>query len=172
MVEREELENAIRRLESQRESLGDAAVDAALDGLHQRLSELKSPEKVNRVAAVSTKSTGERRVMTVLFCDVVGSTALAEGMDPETWTQMSLLCPPAAHPYSAATGWSTSGEIHPRGHPSMADRTAAASAPTKIVWKTTATRANLAVCRRHEKSLISETGILARMIMLKGQIST
>ena len=29
---------------------------------------------------------GERRVVTVLFCDVSGSTAMAEGMDPEEWT--------------------------------------------------------------------------------------
>jgi class 3 adenylate cyclase len=29
---------------------------------------------------------GERKVVTVLFLDVVGSTALAENMDPEDWT--------------------------------------------------------------------------------------
>jgi class 3 adenylate cyclase len=32
--------------------------------------------------------TGERRVATILFCDVVGSTALAEGLDPEEWTEV------------------------------------------------------------------------------------
>jgi class 3 adenylate cyclase/tetratricopeptide (TPR) repeat protein len=31
---------------------------------------------------------GERRVVTVLFADVVGSTALAESMDPEDWTSI------------------------------------------------------------------------------------
>jgi class 3 adenylate cyclase len=30
--------------------------------------------------------TGERKPMTAVFADVVGSTALAEGMDPEAWT--------------------------------------------------------------------------------------
>src|SRR5215472_3193838 len=29
---------------------------------------------------------GERKIVTVLFLDVVGSTALAENMDPEDWT--------------------------------------------------------------------------------------
>jgi class 3 adenylate cyclase/tetratricopeptide (TPR) repeat protein len=30
----------------------------------------------------------ERRIVTVLFCDVVGSTALSEQLDPETWTEI------------------------------------------------------------------------------------
>jgi class 3 adenylate cyclase/ribosomal protein L40E len=32
--------------------------------------------------------TGERRIATILFCDVVGSTALAEDLDPEEWTEI------------------------------------------------------------------------------------
>jgi hypothetical protein len=28
---------------------------------------------------------GERRIVTVLFCDVKGSTAMAEQLDPEEW---------------------------------------------------------------------------------------
>src|SRR5512147_320439 len=39
-------------------------------------------------AAASTSVEGERRVMTILFCDVAGSTALAESMDPEEWTDI------------------------------------------------------------------------------------
>lgn len=31
---------------------------------------------------------GERRVVTALFCDVVGSTSIAETMDPEDWSEM------------------------------------------------------------------------------------
>ena len=31
---------------------------------------------------------GERRIVTMLFCDVKGSTALAEQMDPEAWTEI------------------------------------------------------------------------------------
>ena len=33
-------------------------------------------------------SAGERRVITVLFCDVVGSTALAGRLDPEEWAEV------------------------------------------------------------------------------------
>jgi class 3 adenylate cyclase len=36
----------------------------------------------------AAKLTGERKPVTALFADVVGSTALAEAMDPEDWTQM------------------------------------------------------------------------------------
>jgi class 3 adenylate cyclase/tetratricopeptide (TPR) repeat protein len=31
---------------------------------------------------------GERRIVTMLFCDVVGSTAMAETLDPEEWTEI------------------------------------------------------------------------------------
>ena len=31
---------------------------------------------------------GERRVVTILFCDVKGSTAAAEKMDPEDWAEV------------------------------------------------------------------------------------
>ncbi|HET7928713.1 MAG TPA: zinc-ribbon domain-containing protein, partial [Actinomycetota bacterium] len=31
---------------------------------------------------------GERRVVTMLFCDVKGSTAMAETMDPEDWAEI------------------------------------------------------------------------------------
>src|SRR5919198_1024430 len=31
---------------------------------------------------------GERRVVTVLFCDVKGSTAMAERLDPEEWAEI------------------------------------------------------------------------------------
>ena len=30
---------------------------------------------------------GERRVVTMLFCDLKGSTAAAERLDPEDWTR-------------------------------------------------------------------------------------
>lgn len=37
---------------------------------------------------LSARLSGERKVVTALFADVVGSTALAEQMDPEDWTTM------------------------------------------------------------------------------------
>ena len=36
----------------------------------------------------AAKLTGERKPVTALFADVVGSTTLAEQMDPEDWTQI------------------------------------------------------------------------------------
>ena len=88
MEEQKELEKAIRGLESQRNSLGDAAVDAALEVLYQRLTDLERSEPQEHSKDPSSEHIGERRVVTVLFCDVVGSTALAEGIDPEAWTEI------------------------------------------------------------------------------------
>jgi class 3 adenylate cyclase/tetratricopeptide (TPR) repeat protein len=39
-------------------------------------------------ARASRAMVGERRVVTVLFCDLEGSTALAEQLDPEEWTEI------------------------------------------------------------------------------------
>src|SRR4026209_1632832 len=36
----------------------------------------------------AAKLTGERKPVTALFADIVGSTTLAESMDPEDWTQI------------------------------------------------------------------------------------
>ncbi|MBP1692843.1 MAG: adenylate/guanylate cyclase with repeat, partial [Chloroflexi bacterium] len=88
MEEREELEKAITRLEAQRDVFGARAVDAALFGLHRRLSELDESETQGGAEAPVTRHGGERRVVTILFCDVAGSTALAETMDPEAWTEI------------------------------------------------------------------------------------
>ncbi|MBI2983136.1 MAG: AAA family ATPase [Chloroflexi bacterium] len=42
----------------------------------------------NRLPERKTTGTSERKVVTVLFCDVKGSTALAEKLDPEDWTEV------------------------------------------------------------------------------------
>jgi class 3 adenylate cyclase len=86
MSDQQEIEQAIGALEAQRSILGDAATDAALDGLRQRLAELTGESKQGSIPAPETQ--GERRIVTVLFCDVTGSTALAESMDPEAWTEI------------------------------------------------------------------------------------
>lgn len=39
-------------------------------------------------ARASRSMEGERRVVTILFCDVKGSTAMAEQLDPEEWTEI------------------------------------------------------------------------------------
>jgi class 3 adenylate cyclase/tetratricopeptide (TPR) repeat protein len=88
MNERDELEQAITKLESQRADLGDAAVNAALAGIHRRLSHLDQFEIRKETKPEIGDRGSERRLVTILFCDVVGSTALAEGMDPEAWTEI------------------------------------------------------------------------------------
>src|SRR5579859_861759 len=93
MTEREELEKALAALDQQRTVLGDAAVEAALAGLQQRLSALDKGEPASPALA------GERRVVTILFCDVRGSTAMAGKLDPEEWAgimkrAMTFLIPP------------------------------------------------------------------------------
>ena len=48
---------------------------------HELVTKLESARSRNTMA-------GERRVITMLFCDVKGSTAAAEKVDPEVWTEI------------------------------------------------------------------------------------
>ena len=43
---------------------------------------------LNCGARLGRSMEGERRIATMLFCDVVGSTAMAETLDPEEWTEI------------------------------------------------------------------------------------
>ncbi|MGE5221071.1 MAG: ATP-binding protein [Omnitrophica WOR_2 bacterium] len=90
-MEREQLEQAIAALEEQRLALGDTVVEAALASLKDKLasiSQAPAPAMVEPGMASADRTSrlsGERRVVTVLFCDVKGSTAMAEKLDPEEW---------------------------------------------------------------------------------------
>jgi predicted ATPase/class 3 adenylate cyclase len=86
MTDRIQLEQAIIAVEAQRASLGNAAADTILEGLRQQLAELEKSE--NQRQPKTAPLSGERRIVTILFCDVTGSTALAESMDPEAWTEI------------------------------------------------------------------------------------
>ena len=79
--ERKRLEQSISAVESQRAILGDEAADAAVSALRRELSALDGSEM-----EPGQREESERRVVTVLFSDVVGSTALAGQVDPEEWT--------------------------------------------------------------------------------------
>lgn len=72
----QQLEAAIAALESQRALLGDAVADAALDPLRSKLASLAAPEVARQPAQTL-------RQVSILFLDVVGSTALSRGLDPE-----------------------------------------------------------------------------------------
>jgi class 3 adenylate cyclase/tetratricopeptide (TPR) repeat protein len=76
MGHEQQLESGIAALEGQRAMLGDAVVDAAIAGLRARLAELRSPAR-------TAESAQSLRQVTVLFLDVVGSTALGQRLDPE-----------------------------------------------------------------------------------------
>src|SRR5437868_8593860 len=68
----DELNGAIAALEDQRSTLGDAVVNPAIAALRQQLAQLASSTDVE-----------ERKIVTILFADVSGFTALAEKLDPE-----------------------------------------------------------------------------------------
>ncbi|HEV8339343.1 MAG TPA: adenylate/guanylate cyclase domain-containing protein [bacterium] len=77
----EALRHSIAVLEAQRATLGDAVVEPAIDGLRQRLTALETQ------TPLVVRPAEERRLITIFFIDVVGSTALAEQQDPEEWRQ-------------------------------------------------------------------------------------
>ena len=92
MSEREQLEWAILHLEGQRTALGDAAVDAALAGLRQKLDELENAEGQEPVDPVAPELVGERKWVTIMFVDISGFTSLAETMDPEAVRNLVNAC--------------------------------------------------------------------------------
>ena len=64
--------------------LTDASTNDA--AIHARLTAAAPTPLITKMRA--TTLTGERKPVTALFADVVGSTALAERMDPEDWTAL------------------------------------------------------------------------------------
>ena len=78
----EQLRNAINRLEAQRNVLGDAVVNTSLSTLREKLTLLEEQ------AAAQAAPAEERRIVTILFMDMVGSTSMAEKLDPEDWRQV------------------------------------------------------------------------------------
>jgi class 3 adenylate cyclase len=77
MTEQQQLEAAIAALEGQRSLLGDAVVEPLLAAASAKLAGL--------VPAAALPSVPEQtlRQVSILFLDVVGSTALAQHLDPE-----------------------------------------------------------------------------------------
>lgn len=59
-------------------------------GPPDQIQRLMPPDLVTKLetAARSGAMNGERRTVTMLFCDVAGSTAAAEQLDPEEWTEV------------------------------------------------------------------------------------
>ncbi|MBC8265310.1 MAG: AAA family ATPase [Anaerolineales bacterium] len=86
MSEREQLEQAINTLEAQRAILGDAVVDTMIAAARKELAALERTE-ASRLALE-----GERKLVTVMFADISGFTALAETMDPESVRDLMNTC--------------------------------------------------------------------------------
>lgn len=63
---------------------GAAPRSDSLDALRK-----SAPQNVaNKILAARERTEGERKLVTALFTDIVGSTALAEQMDPEDWREI------------------------------------------------------------------------------------
>lgn len=73
MQEIDELLQAITALEAQRPTLGDRVVNAALAPLYEKLADLEQHQPASRL----------RRLVTVFFLDIVNSTMLSQGLEPE-----------------------------------------------------------------------------------------
>ena len=94
------LKAGIEALEAQRSILGDAVVEASLKGLREQIAALEASitskaQKEDSSSKISNKLTrkerrAERRQLTCLFCDLVGSTALSEELDAEDFRQVIL----------------------------------------------------------------------------------
>ncbi|MEE8518605.1 MAG: adenylate/guanylate cyclase domain-containing protein, partial [Dehalococcoidia bacterium] len=67
-----------------------APVTAPAESAQQRISQYIPTELLAKLesARTGTGMQGERRVVTMLFCDVKGSTAAAEKLDPEEWAEI------------------------------------------------------------------------------------
>jgi class 3 adenylate cyclase/tetratricopeptide (TPR) repeat protein len=73
----EQLRASLKVLEDQRALLGPA-IDPALEAVRTQIAALETQ-------LTTPAQTEERRIVTVLFSDIVGSTTHAEGMDSEDW---------------------------------------------------------------------------------------
>ncbi|MCP4541542.1 MAG: AAA family ATPase [Chloroflexi bacterium] len=80
------LEAAIAQLEAQRATLGDAVVDAMIAAARKELTAL------DETPASTQALEGERKLVTIMFADISGFTAMAETMDPEAVRDLMNAC--------------------------------------------------------------------------------
>ncbi|MBE0410485.1 MAG: AAA family ATPase, partial [Anaerolineales bacterium] len=73
------LKQAIAALEAQRATLGDAVVDSGLDSMRKQLAELQGKPQL---------PPQQRKLATILFTDVVGSTRLGRHLEPDEVLEM------------------------------------------------------------------------------------
>jgi len=78
----EKLRLALAGLEAQRGLLGEA-VEPALELVRRQIAALEA--QIIQSAPTPPAGADERRIVTILFTDIVNSTNLAERLDPEDW---------------------------------------------------------------------------------------
>jgi ABC-type oligopeptide transport system substrate-binding subunit/class 3 adenylate cyclase len=83
-----QLEAAMAALEAQRAVLGDAVVETALEPLRRQLADLRQAATAEPAPSLE----GERKLVTVMFADISGFTALAETVDPEVVRDLMNAC--------------------------------------------------------------------------------
>lgn len=86
MANLQAIEQIMALLESQRATLGDAAVETSLAALRRQLAELEQQE----VKSLALR--GERKQVTVMFADISGFTAMSEKLDPEEVRSLINAC--------------------------------------------------------------------------------
>jgi class 3 adenylate cyclase/HEAT repeat protein/tetratricopeptide (TPR) repeat protein len=83
VVDRAHFESLLR----ERPDVGLALMRTLVDRIRES-NRLLPRDLAARSAAAAPRLAGERRVVTMLFCDVVGSTSMAERLDPEEWADI------------------------------------------------------------------------------------
>jgi class 3 adenylate cyclase/tetratricopeptide (TPR) repeat protein len=77
-----QLRRTLAALEGKRSVLEPEVVETALDVLKNEIKALEAEQ------IPPSEVTEERRILTILFTDIVGSTSIAEKLDPEDWREM------------------------------------------------------------------------------------
>jgi class 3 adenylate cyclase len=99
-----QLKQTIAEIEAQREILGDEAVKASLVPIRQKLADLEAQAKSLREEPTEIPPR-QRKLVTLLYMDVVGSTAMTQHLDPEdTLEIMDNALPRLAVPIEAHGG--------------------------------------------------------------------
>ena len=85
MDKAQQLSESIATLEAQRGALGDTVVNAAVAALRAQLAALPKPKQ-------SEPAPDERKLVTIMFADISGFTALSETLDPEEVHRLINAC--------------------------------------------------------------------------------
>lgn len=78
----ERLKSTIAEMEAQREALGDSVVQKTVDLWRGKLDELTRLLEASKTS-IPEKPVQQRKLLTILFMDIVGSTSIIQHMDPE-----------------------------------------------------------------------------------------